>query len=100
VDEALAALQSGHSLPEADNAPAALDELAYTEALRRALLPVEPVAESDLVALANERIQTIAVELAVSDPALGTRLNAGDVQVVAEVEGGWIPLALALDAGR
>jgi len=98
VDEALAALQSGHSLPEADNAPAALDELAYTEALRRALLPVEPVAESDLVALANERIQTIAVELAVSDPALGTRLNAGDVQVVAEVEGGWIPLALALDA--
>ena len=52
------------------------------------------------MALANARIQAIAVALALSDPALGTRLNAGDVQIVAEVEDGWIPLALALDAGR
>jgi hypothetical protein len=100
VDDALAALQLMHTQPEADNAPAALDELAYVEALRRALLPVEPVSEADLLALANARIQAIAVELALRDPALGTRLNAGDALSVAELEEGWIPLALALEAQR
>ena len=100
VDEALAALQLLHTLPEADNTPAALDELAYTEALRRALLPVEPVSESDLVALANARIQAIAVELALRDPTLGTRLSAGDVLAVAGLEDGWVQLALELEAQR
>ena len=100
VDEALAALQLLHTQPETDNTPAALDELAYTEALRRALLPVEPVSESDLVALANARIQAIAVELALRDPTLGTRLSAGDVLAVAGLEDGWVQLALELEAQR
>jgi hypothetical protein len=98
VDDALAALQLLHTQPEAANAPAAFDELAYTEALRRALLPVEPVSEADLLTLANARIQAIAVALALRDPTLGTRLSAGDVLAVAGVEDGWIQLALALEA--
>ena len=99
-EEALAALQLAHTVPGAASVPGALDELAYIEALRRALLPVEPVREADLLALANARIQSIAVELALSDALLGTRLNAGEVLAVEGVEDGWIALALALEARR
>lgn len=98
VDEALAALQLAHTVPVTDAAPAVLDELAYTEALRRALLPVEPVSEADLVALANARIQAIAVQLALRDPALAMRMNAGSAVAVPALQDGWVGLALALEA--
>jgi len=98
VEEALLALQFAHTGPATDSAPGALDELAYTEALRRALLPVEPVRDADLQSLAHDRVQAIAVQLAVSDPLLASRLAADSPVAVAALDEGWVPLALALEA--
>ncbi len=98
VDESLAALQASYMREAADGAPATLDELAYNEALRRALLPVEPVTEADLAALANARAQAVVTQLAATEPELAPRLQVLDAVAVSALPDGWLPLALELIA--
>ncbi len=98
VDESLAALQASYMREAADGAPATLDELAYNEALRRALLPVEPVTEADLAALANARAQAVVTQLAATEPELAPRLQVLDAVAVSALPDGWLPLALELNA--
>ncbi len=98
VEESLAALQASYTRAAADNAPAMLDELAYNEALRRALLPVEPVTEADLAALANARAQAVVTQLAATEPELAPRLQVLDAVAVSALPDGWLPLALELIA--
>ncbi len=98
VEESLAALQASYTRAAADNAPATLDELAYNEALRRALLPVEPVTEADLAALANARAQAVVTQLAAAEPELAARLQVLDAVAVSALPDGWLPLPLSLNA--
>lgn len=98
VDESLAALQASFTREATDSAPATLDELAYNEALRRALLPVEPVSEADLAALADARAQAVVTQLATAEPPLVGRIRMLDAAPVSAQADGWLPLALELSA--
>lgn len=98
VDEALAALQATFTRPATSDAPPAIDELAYNEALRRALLPVEPVSPADLAALANARAEAVAKQLALVEPELAVRVRVLEPVAVSTLRDGWLPLQLELDA--
>ncbi len=98
VDESLAALQASFTREASDSAPATLDELAYNEALRRALLPVEPVSAADLAALADARAQAVVTQLATAEPQLLARIRVLDAAPVSAQADGWLPLALELSA--
>jgi len=72
------------------------DELAYADALRTALLPLEPVSEQDLQALASARAAAIRDHLGSVDGALAARITTAE-PVAAELEDGWIGLELELE---
>ena len=72
------------------------DELAYADALRTTLLPLEPVSEQDLGTLANARAAAISGHLGSVDGALAARVRTAE-PVSAELEDGWIGLELELE---
>ena len=75
-----------------------VDTLAYSEALRRTLIELEPVSEADLAKLAQERSNSIEEALAEIEPQLAQRLQRdGAAQAVALSEGR-VPMALSLSA--
>jgi len=91
----LTQLQQQHTRPNVEQEEQ-LDILAYNAALRRSLIELENVAETDLLALGRERAAAVETEVASIDAQLVLRLQReGDVQAVGLVEGR-IPLALSL----
>ena len=75
-----------------------VDTLAYSEALRRTLIELEPVSEADLARLGQERADSIEEALAGIEPQLAQRLQRdGAAQAVALSEGR-VPMALSLSA--
>ncbi len=75
-----------------------LDTLAYSEALRRTLIELEPVSAGDLAKLGQERSNSIEETLAGIEPQLAQRLQRdGAAQEVALSEGR-VPMTLSLSA--
>ena len=75
-----------------------VDTLAYSEALRRTLIELEPVSAADLAKLGQERTDSIEEALAGIEPQLAQRLQRdGAAQAVALSEGR-VPMALSLSA--
>lgn len=72
------------------------DELAYADALRTSLLPLEPVSEQDLRTLATARAGAVSEHLGSVDAALAARVTSAE-PVAAELEDGWIGLELELE---
>lgn len=93
----LTQLQQQHTRPNAEQEQQ-LDILAYNAALRRELIELEPVGETDLTALGRERAAAIETELASIDAQLVQRLQREDEVQVVELIEGRVPLALGLSA--
>ena len=75
-----------------------VDTLAYSEALRRTLIELEPVSAADLAKLGQERSNSIEEALAGIEPQLAQRLQRdGAAQEVALSEGR-VPMTLSLSA--
>lgn len=75
-----------------------VDTLAYSEALRRALIELEPVSETDLVQLGQERTDSIEEALAGIDVLLAQRLQRDGAAQAVSLSEGRVPMALSLTA--
>lgn len=74
------------------------DDLAYSEALRRALISLEPVSGSDLADLATQRAQAIASAMAALDANLEARVRIEQGAAQAEAGQDRVRFALELTA--
>ena len=73
---ALDALRIEHTSPETGS----VDELAYTEEIRRRLIDAEEVAEAELVALAQARAMATSEAVLAADPTLEGRVAVVDLR--------------------
>lgn len=91
----LADLQQRNTQSDAAAQPQ-VDSIAYSEAIRRALIALETVTDEDLAELAWGRAASIESQLASIDPSLSQRLKReGDAKTV-ELNDGRVPMELKL----
>jgi hypothetical protein len=97
----LAAMQQQFSsIPEGEDpekSAAVLDETAYLEALRQQLIDAEPVAESDLLAVADARADAIVAALAGDEGGSPLPLTRLPGQAVEADDNGEVPLELKVE---
>ena len=93
-------LRAQHTRPAAAGEPEQFDELAYASALRRELLPLEPVSEQDLQALGQARAAAVLEQLTAVDPALTDRAQLTGVVAEGALEEGWIGMELEVDVSQ
>lgn len=74
------------------------EPLAYNEELRRTLIELEPIAETDLDQLGGERADSIQRALSDIDIQLSQRLRRADSVQVVQLSEGSVPMALSLSA--
>lgn len=74
------------------------DAVAYTADLRLQLIEQQTIAESDLVALAGERVSAVRQALIALDPALEARVVTGETTAV-DAEDDNVPMKVNLTAG-
>jgi hypothetical protein len=67
---------------EADDAKPPFDALAYTSEIRRQLTELQPITDTELAALANERAANTRAAILQADPALDARIIPGKAQAV------------------
>lgn len=94
----LAALRVQHTRAATDSEPEAFDELAYSEALRRELLPLEPVGQADLEGLAAVRAGAVSRHLAAASAELAARIELTGTMGVDELSDGLISQEMELVA--
>ncbi|MCB1665165.1 MAG: DUF748 domain-containing protein [Pseudomonadales bacterium] len=75
-----------------------LDETAYLESLRRALIAREPITQADLERLAQERLNAIVTALSGLDATLAPRLQAHAESAAVTLEAARVPMELSLSA--
>lgn len=94
----LEALRVQHTRPAANSEPEMFDELAYSEALRRELLPLEPVGQADLEGLASVRAGAVSRQLAATSPELASRIELRGAVAVETLNDGLISQDMELVA--
>lgn len=94
----LESLRVQHTRPATDSEAEIFDELAYGEALRRELLPLEPVGQADLEGLASVRAGAVSRQLAGISAELAERIDLTGTVAVDELNDGLISQEMALVA--
>lgn len=93
-------LRAQHTRPATAGEPEQFDELAYASALRRELLPLEPVSAQDLEALGQARAAAVLEQLTAVDPTLTGRAQLTGVVAEGTMEEGWIGMELEVDISQ
>ena len=93
---ALEAVRSEYTSQATDDTPETFDALAYTEALRRELIDLQPLVEADLLTLAAERASAVRQAIIAADPASAPRLAMGESEAVAAVDASIIQMQVEL----
>ena len=93
-------LRAQHTRAAAVGEPEQFDELAYASALRRELLPLEPVSAQDLEALGQARAAAVLEQLTAVDPALTGQVQLTGVVAEGAMEEGWIGMELEVDVSQ
>lgn len=70
----LAELKSAHTTPQAGEGLASFDALAYTEALRRQLIEMQPIEDAELIALARQRGNNVKQAILGAKPETAARV--------------------------
>ncbi|MDP2142098.1 MAG: DUF748 domain-containing protein [Gammaproteobacteria bacterium] len=94
----LESLRTQHTRAATDSEPEMFDELAYSEALRRELLPLEPVGQADLEGLAAVRAGAVSRQLAATSPELAARIELAGTTGIDELTDGLISQEMELAA--
>ncbi|MDO9318953.1 MAG: DUF748 domain-containing protein [Gammaproteobacteria bacterium] len=93
-------LRVQHTRPATAGEPEQFDELAYASALRREMLPLEPVSAQDLEVLGQARAAAVLEQLKAVDPTLIGRAQLTGVVVAGAMEEGWIGMELEVDVSQ
>ncbi|MES3008012.1 MAG: DUF748 domain-containing protein [Pseudomonadota bacterium] len=93
-------LRIQHTRAATNGEPEQLDELAYSSALRRELLPLEPVSEQDLQTLGQARAAAVLEQLTAVDPTLTDRAQLTGVVAEGTMEEGWLAMELEVDVAQ
>lgn len=93
-------LRAQHTRLPAAGEPEQFDELAYASALRRELLPLEPVSTQDMEALGQARASSVLEQLTAVDPTLSGRAQLTGVVAEGVMEEGWIGMELEVDVSQ
>ncbi len=97
VEQWLTEQREAFTQPDAQGV-ARFDELAYLAQLRRELIAKEPVAQAQLEALAEQRVQVIVAALTAQAPELAARVVSEPLQTPDALEDGAVPLPLRVSA--
>jgi hypothetical protein len=100
---ALQELQQRHTtVPdtyEGAKAEPQFDALAYTSEIRRQLTDLQPITDTELAALANERAANTRAAILEADPALDARIITGKAQAVESKPDEPVRMKVTLTAG-
>jgi hypothetical protein len=102
-DASLAAARAEHTTPEPESpgdAAPGFDALAYTESLRRQLIDAQPLSESELVALARERADSVRQAIVSAAPELVDRVFVDTSVESVALDDDTVPMRVRLTTGR
>jgi len=97
---ALATLRDAHTRPASEDAESQFDALAYAAALSRQLVDAQPLAESELLALAASRAENAKLSILTANPELANRILIEQPSSVSQPEDGEIRMEISLTAGE
>jgi membrane-bound inhibitor of C-type lysozyme len=96
---ALSELRAAHTTVN-EGGESQFDELAFTEAMRDRLVEMQPVSETDLLALAEARAQSVRRAILESDAGLAARVTAAEASTAEPDDDGNIRMQVRLSASE